>query len=104
MEWELVISLYDWELFISTISFLMGIASLSISVWINNQEKHHTKLNTANIKFISKNININWVIMGIVHPHKLYLLLNMVILYKDKIIKVESSSPVIESICFIERR
>lgn len=81
MEWEIIISLFDWELLVSTLSFLLGIVSFTAYAWVRTNKEINIYVHT-DITFISKNININWVINSIVHPSKLYLLLKQVRLYK----------------------
>ena len=85
MEWEIIISLFDWELIISTLSILLGIVSLSVHNWTKTKEE--ISYNCTDIKVISKNINIDWLKISIVHPSKLYLLLFKFMFYKDETVK-----------------
>lgn len=90
MEWEIIISLFDWELLISTLSILLGTVSLSVYGWTKTK-KGINSYNCTDIKVISKNINIDWLTISIVHPSKLYLLLIKFMFYKDETVKDGSS-------------
>ncbi len=83
MEWEIIISLFDWELLTSSLSIVLGIVSLSVYGWTKTK-RDIGSYKCTDIKVIFTNININWLTISIVFSSKLYLRFIRFTFYKEE--------------------